>query len=492
MAKTLEEVLQHPVFHYFAEISKIPRGSGNEQAISTYLLDFAAQHGLDATRDEALNVVIRKPASAGYEALPTIILQGHMDMVYEKNQGTVHNFLTDPIQLRVVDNMLYATETTLGADNGIAVAYMLALLADTTLLHPALEALITTEEESSMGGAMHFDFNQLKGSILLNIDSEEEGRLLVSCAGGVTARQRLEIEWADADDQSTAFRLSVHGLQGGHSGAEIHKGRGNANKLLGRVLHGLQQVIPYQLQHVQGGMKTNAIPREAEAILYIKGEEIEKAKQLVGDLQERFVTELRASDPEVCVKLTEAQGKEKCVFTTQTCEHVLASLMLTPNGAQSISQEIEGLVESSTNLGVIRTDDTYIYLENEVRSSVASLKGVIVKQLEMLASLTGSELITDSDYPEWAYRPDSVIREICEQVYEKMNGQKPEITAVHAGLECGVFAEKNPNLDMISFGPNIYGAHTPQEHVEIDSVTRIWEYLVAILAAMKEDERFAS
>lgn len=489
MAKTLQEVLQHPVFHYFAEISNIPRGSGNEQAISTYLLDFATQHGLEATRDEALNVIIRKPAFAGYEALPTIILQGHMDMVCEKNQGTTHDFLTDSIQLRVVDDMLYATDTTLGADNGIAVAYMLALLADSTLKHPALEALVTTEEESTMGGAMHLDFSHLKGSILLNIDSEEEGRLLVSCAGGVTARQRLEIEWAEVDVQSKPLRLSVRGLQGGHSGAEIHKGRGNANKLLGRVLHGLQQEITYHIQHVQGGMKTNAIPREAEAILFIKDVEIEKAKQLVDQLQERFAMELRASDPEVLMELTEVQVKGTRVLSSQTFEHLLASFMLTPNGAQTISQEIEGLVESSTNLGVVRTDETHIYLENEVRSSVASLKGAIVTQLEMLASLTGSELVTDSDYPEWAYRPESVIREICEQVYEKMNGEKPEITAVHAGLECGVFAEKNPDLDMISLGPNIYGAHTPQEHVEIDSVTRIWEYIVAILAATKESKR---
>ncbi|TPG71239.1 aminoacyl-histidine dipeptidase [Brevibacillus laterosporus] len=489
MAKTLQEVLQHPVFHYFAEISNIPRGSGNEQAISTYLLDFATQHGLEATRDEALNVIIRKPASAGYEALPTIILQGHMDMVCEKNQGTTHDFLTDSIQLRVVDDMLYATDTTLGADNGIAVAYMLALLADSTLKHPALEALVTTEEESTMGGAMHLDFSHLKGSILLNIDSEEEGRLLVSCAGGVTARQRLEIEWAEVDVQSKPLRLSVRGLQGGHSGAEIHKGRGNANKLLGRVLHGLQQEISYHIQHVQGGMKTNAIPREAEAILFIKDVEVDKAKQLVGQLQERFATELRASDPEVLMELTEVQVNGTRVFSSQTFGHLLASFMLTPNGAQTISQEIEGLVESSTNLGVVRTDETHIYLENEVRSSVASLKGAIVKQLEMLASLTDSELVTDFDYPEWAYRPESVIREICEQVYEKMNGEKPEITAVHAGLECGVFAEKNPDLDMISLGPNIYGAHTPQEHVEIDSVTRIWEYLVAILAATKESKR---
>ncbi|WP_232695850.1 aminoacyl-histidine dipeptidase [Brevibacillus daliensis] len=489
---TVEGILKHPVFHSFNQLSQIPRGSGNEHAVSNYLMSFAKELGLDAIQDEALNLIIKKPATQGFEAAPAIILQGHMDMVCEKNKGTTHDFDKDPLQLRVKDGMLYATDTTLGADNGIAVAYMMALLSDKNAEHPAIEALITTEEESTMGGALAVDFSNMDGQILLNLDGEAEGVLLVSCAGGVTARQRLPIEWDRLQADRKAYRLWISGLFGGHSGAEIHKERGNANKLLGRVLSDAREQISLQIQYVHGGMKTNAIPREAEAIIFISIEQEATLQEIVEKWQMTLQKELRVQDPNVQVSVEQleaiesAHGKETKVLSEKTASLLLSSILLTPNGVKAMSMDIENLVESSNNLGVIRIDGDMILLENEVRSSVATAKEAIVEELRALATLTGATLATDSSYPEWAYRPDSMIRPLCVDVYEKVYGKPAQVEAVHAGLECGVFAGHAPYLDMISFGPNIYDPHTPDEHVDILSTIRVWEYLLEVLQATKD------
>lgn len=480
MVQTVNELIKHPVFYFFNEISAIPRESGNEKKISDYLVSFAKERSLEVIQDEALNVIIKKPATKGYEHAPAIILQGHMDMVCELNKGTVHDFEKDPLQLRIVEDMLYANGTTLGADNGIAVAYALALLDAHDIAHPSLEVVITTEEETTMGGAIAVNPAHFEGKIFINLDTEEDGKLLVSSAGGVKGVLRIPVDWESSSDNSETYSLSIGGLRGGHSGMEIDKERGNANKLLGRVLYDLQQELPYSLSSISGGLKSNAIPRESEAILSVEPSEVGKLENKIREWNEIVKNELQAADPSVYVKINKSSSDEKC-FTKETTERIVQAIMLTPNGVQSMSMNIEGLVESSTNLGVITTTESEIVFQNEIRSSVKSLKEKIVSQVHILAQVVGGRVETKGNYPEWAYNGDSKIRELCKKVYKEKYGEEAEIIAIHAGIECGIFLEKIPGLDAISLGPDMYDVHTPDEHLSIPSTIKTWEYLLAVL-----------
>ncbi|MFX3625628.1 MAG: aminoacyl-histidine dipeptidase [Ectobacillus sp.] len=485
MYKTIAQLTQHPVFHFFKQISDIPRGSGNEKQISDYLVHFANERNLEAVQDEALNVIIKKPATAGYENAPAIIIQGHMDMVCEKNKGTTHDFEKDPIQLRIDGDMLYATDTTLGADNGIAVAYALALLDADDIEHPALEVVITTEEETTMGGAIAVSPEHFTGKIFLNLDTEEEGKLLVSSAGGVKGQLSLPITWKKTPAQMEAYRLSVCGLRGGHSGMEINKERGNANKLLGRVLHDLHNGFSFTLSEINGGLKSNAIPREAEAILVFDPQSTLTLEKNITEWNTILQMELRAADPDVYVEFDKVKELPERVFSAETTEKTIQTLMLTPNGAQSMSMEIDGLVESSTNLGVVTTTEAAVIFQNEIRSSVGSLKQYTLKQVETIAAALGGTVETRGDYPEWAYNPNSAIRELCKKVYKDKYGKEAEIIAIHAGIECGIFTQKIPALDAISLGPDMYDVHTPNEHLSIPSTIRTWEYLLDVLKEIK-------
>lgn len=484
MYNVLEEIKKHPVFHYFAEISQIPRGSGNEKKISDYLLHFAQDRNLEAIQDDALNIIIKKPASKGYEHVPAVILQGHMDMVCEKNKGTVHDFEQDPIQLQTKQDMLYATNTTLGADNGIAVAYALALLDAQDLTHPALEIVITTEEETSMKGALEVSPEHFSGKIFINLDTEEEGTLLVSSAGGITSTQVLPILWEERISDHLGYKIQVSGLFGGHSGMSIQKGRGNANKILGRILHDLSVQCPFNLYSISGGLKSNAIPREAEAIIYFSKEATLDCRQQIEAWEEVLMNELRSSDPGVSINVEEWHETPEQLYSEDTTHKIVTSLMLIPNGVQSMSQEIEGLVESSTNLGVVTADAHEVRFVSEIRSSVKSYKQQIVHQNHLISQLTGSGFYTDADYPEWAYKPDSKVRMLFETVYKELNGKSPEILAIHAGLECGIFTEKLSDIDAISIGPDMFDVHTPEEHLSIPSTIRTWDYLIACLQKM--------
>lgn len=485
MGTPISQLKPQKVFQYFEEISKIPRGSGNEKAISDYLVNFAKTHGLEVIQDSAMNVIIKKGPTPGYENAPTVIIQGHMDMVCEKNKDTIHDFEKDPIQLRVVDDMLYATDTTLGADNGIAIAYALALLDSEDIPHPPIEVLMTVEEETGMGGAMAADPSHLQGSILINIDSEEEGKLLVSCAGGIRTRQILPILWESPKAGWIPYAIRIRGLKGGHSGMEIDKERGNANKLMGRILNDLSDAFAFGIAEINGGSKMNAIPRECDAVLCIDPNNIQLLENKVSGWDQIFKNELRVSDPEVTVKLEKMQSLPAKVFSKETADKAIASLVLIPNGVQSMSMDICGLVESSTNLGVVVTDEKEIRFESAIRSSVRSLKYKILDEAKMIAKILGCELVADSDYPEWAYNPDSKIRPLFQKVYKEMFGKESEIIAIHAGVECGLFKEKMEHLDMISFGPDLYDVHTPNEHLSISSTERTWEYLLAVLKEIK-------
>ena len=466
--KVLQNLEPKAVFEYFEEISNIPRGSGNEKEISDYLLNFGKSLGLESIQDKALNVIIKKPGTKGYENAPTVIIQGHMDMVCEKNNGVEHDFEKDPLKLRIVDDYIYATDTTLGADNGIAVAYAMAILASNDIPHPPIEVLITTDEETGMSGAMAI----------------EEGYLLVSCAGGVRSTGTINIEKQDIKDKAL-IKINISGLKGGHSGMDIIKERGNSNKILGRVLKGLSREVKFNIISLNGGSKNNAIPREAEAIISTSINDEETVMNVIKNWNDIIASELRAQDPGVKIEGSIASENLEKEFTDESTSKVLDLLYLYPNGINSKSVDIDGLVESSTNLGVLTTNDTTVEFDSAIRSSVPSLKEEIVLRSKTIVELLGGEFTTTSDYPAWQYNPDSQIREICQRVHKELYGKEAEIVAIHAGVECGLFNEKLGNLDMISFGPNLYDVHTPDEHMSISSVKNCYEYLKAILKEIK-------
>ena len=473
------------VFRYFEEISQIPRSSGNEKEISDYLVNVAKGLNLDVIQDDALNVIIKKPGTKGYENSPTVIIQGHMDMVCEKNKGTDHDFEKDPLKLRIIDDMIYATDTTLGADNGIAVAYALALLDSTDIPHPPLEILITTDEETGMSGAMAVSKEHINGKILINIDNEEEGNLLVSCAGGVRSKFELTAEIESLDELDKVVEISIRGLKGGHSGMEIIKERGNSNKLMGRVLKDLLNEVDFRIISLNGGSKDNAIPREADAVIAIKEEDLELVKGVLTKWQEIFLNELRVQDPDVKILLNEDVEQVEEGFTKESTEKAINLLVLIPNGIRTKSFEIENLVQSSSNLGVVKTINNNVYYDSAVRSSIKSLKSQIVEESRTIAEVVGCDFRTVADYPEWEFNPQSKIREVFKDVYKRMYGKEANIVAIHAGVECGLLSENLGGLDMISFGPDMYDVHTPQEHVSIKSVSNMWDYLKEILKELK-------
>ena len=480
----LQKIEPKKVFTYFEEISNIPRGSGNQKEISDYLLNFGKKLGLESIQDETLNIIIKKPATKGYESAPIVIIQGHMDMVCEKNNGTIHDFEKDPIELRIVDDFIYANGTTLGADNGIAMAYAMAILASDDIEHPAIEVLMTTDEETGMFGAMALSREHIDGKILINLDSEEEGYLLVSCAGGVRTTGKVNIQWQDSLNKDI-LKISISGLKGGHSGMDIIKERGNSNKLLGRILNNLLNEVEFNLVSLNGGSKNNAIPREAEAIITIKKDNKEKSIALVNEFKEKLMNELRAQDSGLTINIEHTDSKVDKEFTIDCTKRVVKLLYLYPNGINTKSVEIKDLVESSTNLGVVTTNDNIVEFDSAIRSSVASLKEDIVLRMKEVVEIYGGDFETSADYPAWEYDPKSEIREICKTVYKNMNGKEANIIAIHAGVECGLFKENLGDLDMISFGPNLFDVHTPDEHMSISSVQNIWEYLKEILKNIK-------
>lgn len=483
--KVLEGLQPADVFKYFKELSNVPRGSGNERAVSDYLVSFAKEHQLEVIQDAAYNVIIKKPGTKGYENSPSVIIQGHMDMVCEKTADSTHNFLKDPLKLRVVDDeWLYATYTTLGADNGIAVAMGMAVAASEEIPHPPIELLVTTEEETGMGGAMALDPANITGKILINIDSEEEGILTVSCAGGCTAQISIPLMWEEVPADRNALRIDIEGLLGGHSGMEINKGRANANKLLGRLLNQLGSDV--RLTSVDGGSKHNAIPRDAHAVIVVDAGDEAAVKEAVSRFEKTVQKEYQTADPGMHITVSAVKETPGKIMTCESSANVVRMLYLIPDGMQSMSMDIPGLVESSLNLGILKTTDNAVEMSSALRSCVGSIKQDLYDHIAGIATLTGATLTAEGQYPEWQYDPDSKLREICIEEYEKLFGKKPEVSAIHAGLECALFAEKfKGSLDMISMGPTMIGVHTAEEHLSIPSTGRTWNYLKAILKALK-------
>lgn len=481
----LEGIKPERVMYYFEEITKIPRCSKHEEKISNFLVNIAKKLGLEVIQDEALNVIIKKCATRGYENSPTVILQGHMDMVCEKTPDSNHDFSKDPIKFELEGDYIIAKETTLGADNGIAIAMILAILESDDIPHPAIEALITTDEESGMTGANALNPDSLKGKILINLDSEEEGTILVSCAGGERNIINIPIEWKDASTEKEAFELIVTGLKGGHSGMEIDKGRANSNKIIGRVLNRLSKEVKFDLYHIEGGSKPNAIPRYAIAKVAISTDEYERANEIIIKLNNEFKKELIHSDKDIVIELKRIdEGLEK-VFSDDTKNKVITALNLIPYGVQTMSMAIKGLVESSNNLGVVKSYDNHITLESAIRSSVGSLKQFISEQIELIAQAIGASFVRISSYPAWQYKENSYIREIIKETYKELYNEEVKISAIHAGLECGLFDEKFEDMDMVSLGPNMFGVHAPGEKLSISSTERTFNLLLKVLEKIK-------
>lgn len=476
----LENLEPKAVYHFFEEICNIPHGSGNEKKLSDYILHFAQQRGLFCRQDSENNVLIKKQASEGYEQKPAVILQGHIDMVCAKNSDVKHDFEKDAIQLVQENGRLKAKGTTLGADNGIGAAYILAILDAKDISHPPLEAIFTTNEETGMNGANGFDASDLQGKTFLNLDSEEEGEFVISCCGGNKTKLVLPIVWEDAPEWDT-YLLKVTGLKGGHSGTDIHLQRANANRLLARILFQIFYVYNIRLANIRGGEKDNAIPREAEAVLLLKKEDVKAIKLLVARLNKICSKEYEEIEESILFSLLPMKEKVGQCFAKETTEKLTSILFLLPYGIQSMDARYPDLVESSSNIGAVKTEENEIIFYNALRSSVESRKELLSQKIKVIAEVMGAEVYQDAEYPAWPAKRDSQIEKKCKEIYCRMYQKQPAIKFIHAGLECGIFSKKLSDVEMISFGPTITGAHSPDETVELDSVKRVWEFLLELL-----------
>lgn len=467
------------VFHWFYQLNQIPRESGHEQAVSDFLVNFAKERGLAVIQDELWNVIIKKPASPGYEQASPVIIQGHMDMVCVKEATSTHDFRKDPIHMQVQDGFLTAQETSLGADDGIAVAIQLALL-DGDYAHPPLECLITTQEETTMGGAAAVQGHQLTGKRLINIDAEEEGIFLTSCAGGATLRTAFPTEKTDVAQQG--LRLVIQGLKGGHSGQEIIRQRANANICLFRILQAISQVTGLQLAQLSGGTKENAIPDRACADILVS--DSQKAKAVIETTLNQLKAEYATEDPDLALEITEVSLTQ--VYSDQATQRLLDYFMLTPDGVQAMSPDIPGLVQTSLNQAVLTEEANQLILITSLRSAVQSQLSHLTQKLQTLAQKLGVTTVVENSYPAWQFQAESPLREHCLRVYEATFDRPASYSAIHAGLECGMLKKALPDCDMISYGPNLYDVHSTKERLDIASTARIWQFTCHLLAELKD------
>ena len=488
----IQELQPKEVFSIFHEITQVPRPSKREGKIIEWLKAFAVKHNLEHTVDEAGNIIMRKPATPGYENKPGVILQAHMDMVCEKNNDTVHDFDNDPIHTYIDGDFVKAQGTTLGADNGIGMALMLAAITSDTLQHPALECLFTVDEETGLTGAFRLQDGCLQGKQLINLDSEDDGQVFIGCAGGIDTLAKMHYEaipsvGGEAREHLYSLRLKVSGLMGGHSGDDINKGRGNANKILVRFLYQVMKEMDMHVAKLDGGNLRNAIAREAEAVITIPiwckedirimlNHYIATIEQEIGDVEKDFIMSLETTDtPDFYIPQEDS-------------ERLLQALYACPHGMTAMSKTMEGLVETSTNLASIkmREDEkgAYVEINTSQRSSIESKKHDIKQMVECALALACDEVTHGDGYPGWAPNPKSPLLEVTKKAYAELFKTEPKVLAIHAGLECGLFLEKYPYLDMVSIGPQMFGVHSPQERLSITSTGKCWEWLQRILEAL--------
>lgn len=474
----MEKLFDKPYFYWFHALNQIPRGSYNEEAVSNFLKKFAEDRQLEVIQDEAKNIIIHKPATPGFENSPWVTLQGHMDMVCEKLPDSDHDFSKDPIDMRVDGDWIKANKTTLGADDGIAVAYALSILDAKDIPHPNLEVIITTAEETGMDGAQALKAEHVKGEFLLNLDSEEEGIFTLGCAGGADFHASFELERAAATGKPV-YELEISGLKGGHSGQVIHEGRGNAIKLLARILHQVQAEQPVQLARFTGGSKHNAIPTQAQAIFSAEGDVEAAVKAAFDEVQAEF----HIIDPDLTYKLS--KGQADTFISMAQSKQILDYLFVIPHGVQSMSHAMPGLVQTSLNVAIVSQDDKKLDLQVSIRSAINSSKLELVDRLVTEAHYFWAKPEAGGQYPAWEFNPESPFIDKVQKIYHDLYHEEANITAIHAGLECGLLKDIMPNTEMISFGPSMEDIHTPRERLSISSTNRVWDFLLKLLASFK-------
>jgi dipeptidase D len=480
MSAKLSQLKPAPLWSYFEEICQVPRPSKKEEKIREYLLDFGKKHKLETLQDETGNVIIRKPATRGKENLKTVILQSHMDMVCEKNSDSPHDFLLDPIRPYIDGEWVKAKGTTLGADDGIGMATQLAILVSDTIEHGPLECLFTVDEETGLTGAFGMKPGFMTGSILINLDSEDEGEIFIGCAGGMDTVAHFSIREKKFKGNNTAFLVKVGGLQGGHSGDDIHKGRGNSIKILNRLIWQAARRHQLRIAKIGGGNLRNAIPREASATVVVPQKNVQEflhdADEYIKDVQYEF----GITEPNLFISLEETQLPEKGL-SKKLQRMLLNALYGCPHGVIAMSQRMPGIVETSTNLASVKEVEDTLEVCTSQRSDTASSKHDIARMVESVFRLAGARVTHSDGYPGWSPNPDSEILKISVKAYEDLFSAVPVVRSIHAGLECGLFLEKYPDLDMISIGPTLRGVHSPDERLEIASVVKFWDFLVEIL-----------
>lgn len=469
------------VFQYFEEICSIPHGSQNVEQISNYLVDFAKNRGLKYRQDEKFNVIIWKDGSKGYENAEPLILQGHMDMVAVKTAGCSKDMEKDGLDLEIHGDLISAKDTSLGGDDGIAVAYSLAILDDPEMAHPPIEAIFTVDEEIGMLGAAYMDVSDVKGRLFLNMDSEDEGVFTVSCAGGATVICKFPYQREKVS--TNALCVDIHGFSGGHSGVEIDKGRANANVVMGRLLHSVRDAI--QLISINGGEKDNAIAFHCKAEIAVASDRIAEVKEKIQNVFHAVAEEYKVTDPNAAMQMEESGEKDREALTKKDTQVVIEALLHMPNGIQRMNPEIKGLVQTSLNIGILRTTEENVSLCYAVRSSSENEKEFLIDKMTALTELLGGSTEITGPYPGWEYRADSRLRDVLVEVYRELYGKDPVVEGIHAGLECGLFASKMGDIDAVSLGPQMEGIHTVNEVLSISSVQRTWELVTRTLAALK-------
>ena len=465
------------VFACFEKLCSIPHGSGNIEAISNYLKEFAESHGVRVIQDPVGDILWFQPATPGYEDHAPVLLQGHMDMVCEKDPGCTLDMAKDPLDLTHDDRFVFARGTTLGGDDGIAVAYAMALLEDPTIPHPPIEVLITVDEETGMTGAENIDMSQFSAMRLINLDSEDEGIFTVSCAGGASVLTKLPAKRKAV--YGPCIRLTVEDLKGGHSGVEINENRANANKMLGEFMGRVQKLMPLCLTSISGGNKSNAIPRSASATMVAMGIGLERINDIAAALQQ----EIRDTydEPNAIVRADDVDVLGGNAMSTQDTAKVIGFLCACPNGVQAMCPDMPDLPQTSLNMGIVSMDEDSVNVLCSIRSSVNEEKMALGKKVMELAEFYDGKAELMGHYPAWEYKHESALRDTMVAVYEKLYGQKPQVVSIHAGLECGLLSDKKPGLDCVSIGPQMHDIHTSREKLDIASTGRVWEYLLALL-----------
>jgi dipeptidase D len=480
MSKSVRELEPKEMWNNFADLNAVPRPSKKEERIIEFILNFGLKLGLATSKDEVGNVVIKKPASKGMEAKQTVVLQSHLDMVHQKNADTVFDFNTQGIEMLVDGDWVKAKGTTLGADNGIGVASIMTLLASTTIAHPAIEALFTIDEETGMTGALNLQAGLLEGKILLNLDTEDDKELTIGCAGGIDVTATGSYSFENAAPNVSAYELQIKGLTGGHSGMDIYLGRGNANKLMNRLLLNATEKFGIQISSIDGGSLRNAIPRESTAIVVLPENEKTAFEEFITLLSVEFKSELKTTDPNFVLHFQTVDSKLKVMqkgFQTKFLKGIYASL----NGVYRMSPDILHLVQSSNNLARVIVKDGEYSIQCLTRSSVDSEKMDLAQSLKASFELIGARVEYKGGYPGWTPNPNSKIVKIMSTLYQKMFQESAHVSACHAGLECGILGTNYPGMEMISFGPNITGAHSPDEKVQVSSVHKYWSFLLETL-----------